>query len=295
MIEFESVGKTFRDGTAAVVDLSLTVPSDKITVIVGPSGCGKTTTLRMVEPDARAHQRTHRLGRDAAAVEAEDHAAAPDGLRDPERRAVPAPDRAGEHRHRSRPAGLVEGQDPEALSGAAGQRRAGPQAGQPLSGSALRRSAAAGGRRPRLGGRPVGAADGRAVLGGGPGGARRAARVLPGPAARAQQDDHPDHPRHRRGHQARRPGGDPAGRWPAGPGRRAAAAARGAGRRVRRGLRRQGPRVPLAVVPARAGSPPRPGRRGPRGRVGRVGPADPGRRRRRASGRLGASRTSPDR
>ena len=48
MIEFESVGKTFRDGTAAVVDLSLTAPSGKITVIVGPSGCGKTTTLRMV-------------------------------------------------------------------------------------------------------------------------------------------------------------------------------------------------------------------------------------------------------
>ncbi len=48
MIEFESVGKTFRDGTAAVVDLSLTVPSGQITVIVGPSGCGKTTTLRMV-------------------------------------------------------------------------------------------------------------------------------------------------------------------------------------------------------------------------------------------------------
>jgi len=48
VIEFESVGKTFRDGTAAVVDLSLTVPSDQITVVVGPSGCGKTTTLRMV-------------------------------------------------------------------------------------------------------------------------------------------------------------------------------------------------------------------------------------------------------
>jgi osmoprotectant transport system ATP-binding protein len=48
VIEFESVGKTFRDGTAAVVDLNLTVPSGKITVIVGPSGCGKTTTLRMV-------------------------------------------------------------------------------------------------------------------------------------------------------------------------------------------------------------------------------------------------------
>jgi len=48
MIEFESVGKTFRDGTAAVVDLSLRVPSGQITTIVGPSGCGKTTTLRMV-------------------------------------------------------------------------------------------------------------------------------------------------------------------------------------------------------------------------------------------------------
>ena len=48
MIEFESVGKTFRDGTVAVVDLNLIVPSGKITVIVGPSGCGKTTTLRMV-------------------------------------------------------------------------------------------------------------------------------------------------------------------------------------------------------------------------------------------------------
>ncbi|MBA8793412.1 osmoprotectant transport system ATP-binding protein [Friedmanniella endophytica] len=48
MIEFESVSKTYRDGTTAVEDLSLQIPSDKVTVIVGPSGCGKTTTLRMV-------------------------------------------------------------------------------------------------------------------------------------------------------------------------------------------------------------------------------------------------------
>ena len=48
MIEFESVSKTFAGGTHAVQDLSLSIPSDKITVIVGPSGCGKTTTLRMV-------------------------------------------------------------------------------------------------------------------------------------------------------------------------------------------------------------------------------------------------------
>ncbi len=48
MIEFKSVSKTFVGGTHAVQDLSLTIPSDKITVIVGPSGCGKTTTLRMI-------------------------------------------------------------------------------------------------------------------------------------------------------------------------------------------------------------------------------------------------------
>ena len=48
MIEFESVSKTFRDGTTAVSDLTFTVPSGQITVVVGPSGCGKTTTLRMV-------------------------------------------------------------------------------------------------------------------------------------------------------------------------------------------------------------------------------------------------------
>ena len=48
MIEFEAVSKTFRDGTTAVSDLTFTVPSGKITVVVGPSGCGKTTTLRMV-------------------------------------------------------------------------------------------------------------------------------------------------------------------------------------------------------------------------------------------------------
>ncbi len=48
MIEFDSVTKTYKNGTTAVSDLDLVIPSDKITVIVGPSGCGKTTTLRML-------------------------------------------------------------------------------------------------------------------------------------------------------------------------------------------------------------------------------------------------------
>lgn len=56
MIEFKSVSKKFPDGTVAVEDFSLVLPSHKTTVFVGSSGCGKTTLLRMinrmVEPSA---------------------------------------------------------------------------------------------------------------------------------------------------------------------------------------------------------------------------------------------------
>ncbi|PRZ14990.1 ABC transporter ATP-binding protein [Nesterenkonia sandarakina] len=48
MIEFRQVNKTYPDGTAAVQDFSLTVPSHTTTVLLGSSGCGKTTLLRMV-------------------------------------------------------------------------------------------------------------------------------------------------------------------------------------------------------------------------------------------------------
>ena len=48
MIRFESVTKSYPDGTKAVDDLSFVAPSRKITVLVGPSGCGKTTSLRMI-------------------------------------------------------------------------------------------------------------------------------------------------------------------------------------------------------------------------------------------------------
>jgi osmoprotectant transport system ATP-binding protein len=48
MIRFESVSKRYPDGTVAVDDLDLELPSGKITVLVGPSGCGKTTSLRMI-------------------------------------------------------------------------------------------------------------------------------------------------------------------------------------------------------------------------------------------------------
>lgn len=56
MIEFENVSKVFPDGTRAVGDFGLVIPSRKTTVFVGSSGCGKTTLLRMinrmVEPTA---------------------------------------------------------------------------------------------------------------------------------------------------------------------------------------------------------------------------------------------------
>jgi len=48
MIEFRSVSKRFPDGTLAVDDFSLVIPSRKTTVFVGSSGCGKTTLLRMI-------------------------------------------------------------------------------------------------------------------------------------------------------------------------------------------------------------------------------------------------------
>jgi len=56
LIEFRNVTKRFPDGTLAVNDFSLVLPSRKTTVFVGSSGCGKTTLLRMIAgfdlPDA---------------------------------------------------------------------------------------------------------------------------------------------------------------------------------------------------------------------------------------------------
>ena len=48
MITFDGVSKRFPDGTLAVDDFSITIPSRTTTVFVGSSGSGKTTLLRMV-------------------------------------------------------------------------------------------------------------------------------------------------------------------------------------------------------------------------------------------------------
>jgi len=48
VIRFDSVGKTYPDGTTAVGEFSYTIDSHASVVLVGTSGSGKTTLLRMV-------------------------------------------------------------------------------------------------------------------------------------------------------------------------------------------------------------------------------------------------------
>jgi osmoprotectant transport system ATP-binding protein len=48
MIEFRAVTKQFPNGTLAVDNFSLVIPSRQFTVFVGSSGSGKTTMLRMI-------------------------------------------------------------------------------------------------------------------------------------------------------------------------------------------------------------------------------------------------------
>lgn len=48
MIRFDQVTKRYADGTEALKNVSLTIPTGKLTVIIGPSGCGKTTLMKMI-------------------------------------------------------------------------------------------------------------------------------------------------------------------------------------------------------------------------------------------------------
>lgn len=48
MIRFENVTKRFPDGTEALKNISLVLPTHQLTAIIGPSGCGKTTLMKMI-------------------------------------------------------------------------------------------------------------------------------------------------------------------------------------------------------------------------------------------------------
>ena len=70
MIRFESVTKSYPDGTVAVDDLTLEVPEGSLTVFVGPSGCGKTTSMRMINRMTDPTSGTVTVdGRDVAGVD----------------------------------------------------------------------------------------------------------------------------------------------------------------------------------------------------------------------------------
>lgn len=48
IIRFIEVTKRFPDGTEALKNISVEIPSNKLTAIIGPSGCGKTTFMKMI-------------------------------------------------------------------------------------------------------------------------------------------------------------------------------------------------------------------------------------------------------
>lgn len=48
MIRFDNVTKRFEDGTEALKNISVTIPTFELTAIIGPSGCGKTTLMRTI-------------------------------------------------------------------------------------------------------------------------------------------------------------------------------------------------------------------------------------------------------
>ncbi|BBY64281.1 ABC transporter ATP-binding protein [Mycolicibacterium helvum] len=69
MITFDTVTKTYPDGTVAVDSLSMEVPTGTLTVFVGPSGCGKTTSMRMINRMIEPSSGTITVdGRDIATV-----------------------------------------------------------------------------------------------------------------------------------------------------------------------------------------------------------------------------------
>ena len=48
IISFKDVTKRFSDGTEALKNITIDIPTNQLTVIIGPSGCGKTTLMKMI-------------------------------------------------------------------------------------------------------------------------------------------------------------------------------------------------------------------------------------------------------
>ena len=48
ILNTENIGVIYQESIVALKNVSLNVPSGKLTAILGPSGCGKTTLLKVI-------------------------------------------------------------------------------------------------------------------------------------------------------------------------------------------------------------------------------------------------------
>ena len=97
MIQLDRLTKRYGED-AVVRELSLTIHTGELVVVLGSSGSGKTTTLKMINRLIEPTAGTVRLDGDRHIINPAARASATDRLRLPRSRPVPSHDRWREHR-----------------------------------------------------------------------------------------------------------------------------------------------------------------------------------------------------
>ena len=109
-VRLEHITKTFGEGSDAVTavdDVTIDIDDHDFMILLGPSGCGKSTLLRMVAGLETPTSGEIFIGDSEGQRRRAEAARRGDGV--PELRAVPAQDRAGQHRVPAEGARRVEG------------------------------------------------------------------------------------------------------------------------------------------------------------------------------------------